>query len=258
MTKEDKELLLKDLCARLPYGVKCNVPFNQNVKRLIGIECDDVDGNLLLFDRDGENLPCECYLSEVKPYLRPMESMTEDEITEIYEYAKPYIIEAIGHDAESDNPDRKVEIKNEFLSDAVIIDELIKRHLDYRGLIPMGLALPAEEGMYNYTKVDEKKLRENIAKKLVDALIYDNDYVNRWTPFDESKHYGGWIEKIAEKVSLPLANQKYFTDEAIDTFAVGDFSEKEDMIKEHPELRELDKVLDEYYDYLCETFSINN
>lgn len=143
MTNEEKELLTKDLLGRVLYGVK--VDYHTNIFTL--------GYNLYLNNSDVafENYPMIYFLEKiesVKPYLRPMSSITEEEITEIYEFAKPYIIEEIKHGAESDNPDRKVEIENGFLSNAVIVDELNKRHIDYRGLIPMGLALPATEDMY--------------------------------------------------------------------------------------------------------------
>ena len=58
MTQEDKQLLLKDLCARLPYKV---IIKSIGENKIIG-----------LWDlRDIDNLPL--------PYLRPMSSMTEEE-----------------------------------------------------------------------------------------------------------------------------------------------------------------------------------
>lgn len=108
MKQEDKELLLKDLCARLPYGVICksnsyrNILFNSSHISLIESE-------------------------EIKPYLRPMSSMTEEE---------------------------EKEYENCFQSDdttsaTLLIDFYNKHHFDYRGLINKGLALEASEDMYN-------------------------------------------------------------------------------------------------------------
>ncbi len=132
MTQEDKKLLLKDLCARLPYGVKgirtykpeetitlteiiprCKM--NPNIGN--GSFCE------LGFD---ETLDC-CVITEFKPYLRPMSSMTEEE-KNIYEY----------------NRNSNVEVVR-----TALFDWLNKNHFDYRGLIPIGLALEAPEGMYN-------------------------------------------------------------------------------------------------------------
>ncbi len=138
MTQEEKQLLLKDLCARLPYGVKAEVPNHINPLEIFGIEklhkgtwawrkgtC------LVSFWNDVRAI------ENIKPYLRPMSSMTEEEKKEHNFYCgyKPYD-ENIGESylTEYDMPD--------------YIDFLYEHHLDFRGLIPKGLALEAPEGMY--------------------------------------------------------------------------------------------------------------
>ena len=88
MTKEDKELLLKDLCARLPYGVICEGKYC--------VAEYDIDGGIEMFDVHGVleaifmietiiNSYC-CDIETVKPYLRPMSSMTDEEKREIYDW----------------------------------------------------------------------------------------------------------------------------------------------------------------------------
>jgi hypothetical protein len=79
------------------------------------------------------------------PYLRPMESMTEEEKKELsillnYEF---YVDDDFGLVAEDDRYRIRLELCEDY------IDWLNKKGFDYRGLIPMGLALPATEGMYN-------------------------------------------------------------------------------------------------------------
>lgn len=102
MTQEEKELLLKDLCARLPYGV-----FIKDGNRSTPIKCDlDCHPNL----DDLEN---------IKPYLRPMSSMTEEE---------------------------KKEYENCYQSDdtttaTLLVDFYNKKMFDYRGLIERGLGI---------------------------------------------------------------------------------------------------------------------
>lgn len=108
MSKEEKELLLQDLCARLPYGVIVDVNFYNKTK---GLSCD------LLKDFIIDE-------KSVRPYLRPMSSMTEEEVIE-------YNI-AVDKDV---SPER-------------IVDWYYAHHLDFRGLIKKGLALEAPEGMY--------------------------------------------------------------------------------------------------------------
>lgn len=116
MTKQDRQLLLKDLCARLPYGVMYNIMGLEHPLLLQGIFFDKTDDILLNFYEDGKNY--QLYLSEVKPYLRPMSSMTNEE-------------------------------QIEFIDEDDYVDWLTAYHFDYRGLIEKGLALKAPEGMYN-------------------------------------------------------------------------------------------------------------
>ena len=132
MTQEDKELLLKDLSARLPYGVICYGVTNDT----------DEDGNYIskevtniLYELHSYKccyglvgLMNECDIESIKPYLRPMSSMTEEE-KETYE---SFIIS----------------IASDETGAWELIDWLNEHHFDYRGLIPKGLALEAPEDMY--------------------------------------------------------------------------------------------------------------
>ena len=119
MTQEDKELLLKDLCARLPYNVICQVEFRENGKYnskimlLSGIFTDEA-----YFTTKGGSI----YSNEYKPYLFPLSSMTEEEKL-MYEGLM------IGTDNIS------------YMLD--VIDWLNSHHFDYRGLIEKGLAIDA-------------------------------------------------------------------------------------------------------------------
>ena len=121
MIQEDKELLLKDLCARLPYGVICHydtiVPMVGKVKsygRLYNISFFDVKPcfqfhcNRDIFDFDN-----------VKPYLFPLSSMTEEQKEDMIKSSC-----GIG-------------------SDTNVFDWYNKNHFDYRGLISKGLAIDA-------------------------------------------------------------------------------------------------------------------
>ena len=120
MTQEDKELLLKDLCARLPYGVTYyhdteNVVTPKQVLSLTEIN------NILL--GIGDN---------IKPYLRPMSSMTKEEKAIYSNYRR--VVRGLG-------------LMFEYTMDSTI-EWLLQHHFDYRGLIEKGLALEAPEGMY--------------------------------------------------------------------------------------------------------------
>ncbi len=127
MTQKDKELLLVDLCARLPYGVHLFTNSKRHI-RLLTIS-NDIDYNEQywvngLYDID-----------EVKPYLRPMSSMTEEEKKE---YDNLYY----------NAPQFKDGWRDAKYLEGLHIDWLNKHHFDYRGLIEKGSALEAPENMY--------------------------------------------------------------------------------------------------------------
>ena len=117
MKQEHKELLLRDLCARLPYGIKASYYGADE-------ECetwDEVDGVAFDYVEIGQySLPIE----RVKPYLFPISSMTEEQKNE-YQYIT----------------ERWMNDSSYSISDS--IDWLNKNHFDYRGLIEKGLAIEA-------------------------------------------------------------------------------------------------------------------
>lgn len=120
MTQEEKDLLLKDLCARLPYGVIAKI---------------EVDGHTADKSVTPEFLSSFWYHIEyVQPYLRPMSSMTDEEKSEWYSFMEKY----------QGIPDDTVHIQR--IKDYQ--DWLNEHHFDYRGLIEKGLAIEAPEGMY--------------------------------------------------------------------------------------------------------------
>ena len=129
MTPEEKELLLKDLCARLPYGVIGHIEIPH---MFIGyVE----KGDLTLNSISIKNSKCDfitCWgidIDYVKPYLRPMSSMTMEETREFLVIPK------------NDSNGNLLTFTKE--------DWLNEHHFDHRGLIEKGLALEAPEGMYD-------------------------------------------------------------------------------------------------------------
>ena len=143
MKIKDKELLLQDLCSRLPYHVKCEI--NGKIEILNSI-CDD-DGyyfNFIGEDKEGYTL------DEVKPYLFPMSAITEEqkrELITLAEYEDKYE-EYCGFDSNGHCIDIVEEYEYKDNKECVIlfpnyigIDFCNKHHLDYRGLIPKGLAI---------------------------------------------------------------------------------------------------------------------
>jgi len=131
MTQEDKQLLLQDLCARLPYGVKGIITYDTSTTTFT---VEGIDNNVLHLS-DAE----ECYAEDFKLYLRPMSSMTKEE----KKIQKDYIYHFSGNSL----PD----YEGDFVFEDEVheyIDWLLSKHFDYRNLIEKGLALDAPEGMY--------------------------------------------------------------------------------------------------------------
>ena len=127
MTKEEKQLLLKDLCARLPYGGYVDIYSWQKDSPKLLVECiPEYVGEEIVV----KNIVGRHPIKEVKPYLRPMSSMTEEE-TEEY---KQFLEDIEGYAYSIDCVPQ--------------IDWLNAHHFDYCGLIEKGLALEALENMY--------------------------------------------------------------------------------------------------------------
>lgn len=120
MLQEHKELLLKDLCARLPYGIKFlreswNYEWDQELSVIEVLEDIDKDGYI--------NRTKVYNVEDIKPYLFPLSSMTEEQEEE-YNDLNNYELGC-------------------FPSTEKALDYLLKNHFDYRYLIDEGLAIDA-------------------------------------------------------------------------------------------------------------------
>ena len=135
MTQEEKQLLLRDLCARLPYGVKVELTKYKQKCRLCGIDGEDLYLNI---DSD----PFSLRDFDIKPYLRPMSSMSKEE--------RKYLLEELGFDEDLENGELNDFGSYVYRSVNVLplFDWLNEHHLDWRGLTEKGLALEAPEDMY--------------------------------------------------------------------------------------------------------------
>ena len=144
MTQEEKQLLLIDLCARLPFGVMVSVQGNE-------FDFYKYPYQLTAISKFGLDTFCKVYhpvytpfgvpkVEDVKPYLRPMSSMTKEEkkvVCSMNAISDTELNERLNH--------QKMYVQNYTIE---TFDYFNEHHFDYRGLIPMGLALEAEEGMY--------------------------------------------------------------------------------------------------------------
>ena len=140
MTQEDKLLLLKDLCGRLPYGVICHAnEINIDgelifVNKLYNIAALYYDNTIGKFEH--------CQINDIKPYLRPMSSMTEEEKRHISKMMclRTYD-DGVVHD-----------MNYPVYTPYYVMDDCLSYlrsiHVDYSGLIEKGLALEATKGLY--------------------------------------------------------------------------------------------------------------
>lgn len=151
MSPEDRKLLITDLTSRIEYGVICMIervddfgPIHRNEK-LTGF-CNEENG-YFYFDF-GYGLTVE-FAEKVKPYLRPMSSMTEEEFQELHRICPHAAFN------KTNDPGWIIGISGSDYGRISRIDEISKlidwlnaHHFDYRGLIEKGLAFEAQEGMY--------------------------------------------------------------------------------------------------------------
>ena len=128
LTQEDKLLLLTDLCGRMPFGVVCTDTYLNVTGTLSAIGLNYDMGVLDKDDGEDESV----YIPNCKPYLFPLESMTEEQKNEYH-----YIVNYISSD----------DTENWKEGEFVYVDQFSQlmrfyhiNHLDYMGLIPKGLA----------------------------------------------------------------------------------------------------------------------
>ncbi len=134
MTQEDKLLLIKDLCARLPYLTKCYCEWSKEASNGTS-GCIDELSTFLIDELEIMGKPeYDCQISGIKPYLRPMSSMTEEEKKDYKKTFETY--------------ENIMGVKLTYTSYSSY-DWLNAHHFDFRGLIEKELALEAPEGMYN-------------------------------------------------------------------------------------------------------------
>ena len=142
MTEEDKNLLLIDLCGRLPYGVK--------VEAETWLEDEGefayVPDKVYSINSDGYIVHGYDEVYECKPYLFPLSSMTEEQFNELKSYVNLKWEHNTLELVEWDNNYKTLEFWLEEIPSYHVIkvfDWLNKNHFDYRGLIEKGLAIDA-------------------------------------------------------------------------------------------------------------------
>lgn len=131
MIKSDKELLLQDICSRLPYGIKIQRYDKRYTVDIINVDIENFSHLIETTDFKKEIL---------KIYLRPMSDMTKDEKKKFDDFC------VIDEEAWLGNPSGYIN-QAKIMSNG--INYLNSIHVDYRGLIEKGLALPATKVMYD-------------------------------------------------------------------------------------------------------------
>ena len=147
MTQEDKELLIVDLCARLPFMPKIKITYQQQGIKGTDegrVSCDFIE-KIVNDLRNG-------VITDMQIFLRPMSSMTEEEKSEFINYAGYEVEESVnGRHYEYYLKDF-VGTKEEPIANVDAIDWLNAHHFDYRGLIPKGLAIEVTKENNPYKK----------------------------------------------------------------------------------------------------------
>ena len=129
MTQENKDLLLKDLCARLPYGVKVKLGDNPNIFDL------EYRIKFAVMYGDSDKLEDILDITNIKPYLFPLSSITNEQEKELLKLGVSYGEYALHDDI------RGLGI---MVDEAYIFFEFCyKHHIDFLDLIEMGLAIDA-------------------------------------------------------------------------------------------------------------------
>lgn len=143
MTQEDKQLLLKDISARLPYGVKCIVTKSRTEEGQegdfgkIGWVC--LEGVDCIGDRE----PFFSEFGNFKPYLIPFSSITEGQKNQISQLLLDSKIEYPPCEEDYDNL-----LVSSVKQANALINYCLANHLDINGLIEKGLAIEAPKDMY--------------------------------------------------------------------------------------------------------------
>lgn len=132
MTQEDKELLLKDLCGRLSYGIKVSTP-NKKICKIYTVPCES--GALVVDEAGTEN----CKIENIKPYLFPLLSMSKEQRLEC-----SFVIHL-----DMSWLDINLETDQFTMITYHTMDFFNRNHLDHRSLIEKGLAIDATNlGIY--------------------------------------------------------------------------------------------------------------
>ena len=153
LSMEDKKLLLKDLSARLPYGTNIKCPLDDEPYTLLSINWNK-EIVVIGFMMDGMLVTSKQKLANVRPCLRPMSSMTEEESAELSNIISEWFDKELFYLTEEPFLEYALQ-KINYSINPQLFDWLNSHYFDYRTddegktMIEKGLALEAPKGMYN-------------------------------------------------------------------------------------------------------------
>jgi hypothetical protein len=141
MTKEQKDILVKDLCARLPYGVKVRYSSYYEFITCTLQAINPVYNTIDLWSKDACFNPV--FIDKIKPYLFPLSNMTKEQYEEWCDLEAEPLDEILTRNS---NGEKMSTLEHHLLIAKSLTDPIhycYKNHFDIYGLIPMGLALDA-------------------------------------------------------------------------------------------------------------------
>lgn len=144
MKKEQEDLMLKEICARMPYGVSVYYADYDDYYPVKGIRKSPL--GYFELELDAVESSIYCSIDEVKLCLLPMSNITEEQYDEL---ERMTLNDYMDHMRITNELREKVDFITHWpLYSPDVIDWFNRNHFDYRGLIEMGLALKAPDGMY--------------------------------------------------------------------------------------------------------------
>ena len=201
MTEQEKKLLLQYICDMLPYGVIVDYTENKYEQpqwKITTIYPDTYEGWIHKETKDG----CGSKLSSrqfkienIKPYIRPMSSMSEKEKDELYTAMDWY--GAINENGDIETKGQEKIYRETFCQ---YINWLKVKHFDYLGLINMGLALEAPKNMYTDSSVFG--INNDIVLRQCDFMVGDFIRVRKKT--NPNNEYIARVRAITEVIETDI------------------------------------------------------
>ena len=150
MIQEEIKLLLRDLSCRLTYGVLIHIDETNEVEELYCLNIPQE--GLYTRNPDNHNISSLVPIEQAKPYLRPMSSMTDEELKEFKRLKQMSVTVVMPNGVSLLKPVYIVDLEDDGDGMNYLYDWLNAKMFDYRGLIPKGLAIAVTKEYNPYEK----------------------------------------------------------------------------------------------------------